>query len=186
MSVSADTYIVISLMFAVFAAVAAVGTSLVLGVGFERLRMGFEVVRRQSGFFADAIHKLDQRTAILDERTGEIKTTISALDHKIDRVEKETTFLADAINGLQMPLAVQAERPKDDNPFSAPVLPENFESSMEEPEDYYADSLLQAPEVTTTIPEQIAAPLPAQDIHKSGLSNLLVSYLVSEARPVIH
>ena len=62
MSISAETYIVISLMFAVFAAVAAVGTSVVLGAGVERLRAGFELVKRQSGFFSDAIYKLDQRT----------------------------------------------------------------------------------------------------------------------------
>lgn len=70
MSVDAETYIVISLMFAVFAAVAAVGSSMVLGAGFERLRAGFELVRRQSGFSADAIHKLDQRTQKLDGRNS--------------------------------------------------------------------------------------------------------------------
>ena len=70
MSVSAEMYIVISLMFAVFAAVAAIGTSLVLGVGFERLRAGFEVVKKQTGFFADAIHQLDERTRELDEKAA--------------------------------------------------------------------------------------------------------------------
>lgn len=101
MSVSAETYIVISLMFAVFAAVAAVGTSVVLGAGFERLRAGFEVVRKQSGFFADAIYKLDQRTQKLDEEHAKIKGTVTHLGERVDRVEKTATFLADGINSIE-------------------------------------------------------------------------------------
>ena len=101
MSVSAETYIVISLMFAVFAAVAAVGTSVVLGAGFERLRAGFEVVRKQSGFFADAIYKLDRRTQKLDEEHAKIKGTVTHMGERIDRVEKTATFLADGINSIE-------------------------------------------------------------------------------------
>ena len=101
MSVSAETYIVISLMFAVFAAVAAVGTSVVLGAGFERLRAGFEVVRNQSGFFADAIYKLDQRTQKLDEDQAKIKGNVTHLGERVERAEKTTTFLADGINSLE-------------------------------------------------------------------------------------
>ncbi len=100
MSVSAETYIVISLMFAVFAAVAAVGTSVVLGAGFERLRAGFDLVKRQSGFFADAIHKLDQRTQRLDEETSKIKAGVYSMGERMERVEKTSTFLADEINAL--------------------------------------------------------------------------------------
>lgn len=101
MSVSAETYIVISLMFAVFAAVAAVGTSVVLGAGFERLRAGFEVVRKQSGFFADAIYKLDQRTQKLDEDHAKLKGNVTHLGERVERVEKTATFLADGINSLE-------------------------------------------------------------------------------------
>lgn len=101
MSVSAETYIVISLMFAVFAAVAAVGTSVVLGAGFERLRAGFEVVRRQSGFFADAIHKLDQRTQKLDEEAQKVKAGIGGLHDRMDRVEKQATFMIDAVGSME-------------------------------------------------------------------------------------
>lgn len=101
MSVSAETYIVISLMFAVFAAVAAVGTSVVLGAGFERLRAGFEVVRKQSGFFADAIYKLDQRTQKLDEESAKLKGTVTHMGERVERVEKTATFLADGINSLE-------------------------------------------------------------------------------------
>lgn len=101
MSVSAETYIVISLMFAVFAAVAAVGTSIVLGAGFERLRAGFDLVKRQSGFFADAIHKLDQRTQKLDEETSRLKAGVYSMGERVDRVEKQTTFMAEAVNSLE-------------------------------------------------------------------------------------
>lgn len=101
MSVSAETYIVISLMFAVFAAVAAVGTSIVLGAGFERLRAGFDLVKRQSGFFADAIHKLDQRTQKLDEETSRLKAGAYSMGERVDRVEKQTTFMAEAVNSLE-------------------------------------------------------------------------------------
>ncbi len=101
MSVDAETYIVISLMFAVFAAVAAVGSSMVLGAGFERLRAGFDLVRRQSGFFADAIHKLDQRTQKLDEETSRLKSGLTGMGDRVDRVEKQTIFLGDAINSIE-------------------------------------------------------------------------------------
>ncbi len=115
MSVDAETYIVISLMFAVFAAVAAVGTSVVLGAGFERLRAGFEVVRRQSGFFADAIYKLDQRTQKLDEDAAKLKGTVYSMSDRVERVEKTTSFLADEINSMEQRILqgtpVQPEQP---------------------------------------------------------------------------
>ena len=101
MSVSAETYIVISLMFAVFAAVAAVGTSVVLGAGFERLRAGFDVIRRQSGFFADAIHKLDQRTQKLDEEQARMKGQVYHLGERVERADKQVTFAVEAIGALE-------------------------------------------------------------------------------------
>jgi hypothetical protein len=116
MSVSADTYIVIALMFAVFAAVAAVGTSVVLGAGFERLRAGFDLVKRQSGFFADAIYKLDQRTEKLSEETAKLKAGITGMGERVDRVEKTATFMADAINSIEQRILqgtpTQAPQPK--------------------------------------------------------------------------
>ena len=116
MSVSAETYIVISLMFAVFAAVAAVGTSVVLGAGFERLRAGFEVVRRQSGFFSDAIYKLDQRTEKLAEETAKLKSGLNGMGDRVERVEKTATFLADSINSIEARILqgtpMQAPQPK--------------------------------------------------------------------------
>lgn len=117
MTVSAETYIVISLMFAVFAAVAAVGTSVVLGAGFERLRAGFELVKRQSGFFSDAIYKLDQRTQKLDEETAKLKAGAYSMGERMERVEKTTTFLADGINSLE-------QRILAGTPAQAPVQPQ--------------------------------------------------------------
>ncbi len=116
MSISAETYIVISLMFAVFAAVAAVGTSVVLGAGFERLRAGFEIVRRQSGFFSDAIYKLDQRTEKLAEETAKLKSGLTGMGDRVERVEKTATFLADSINSIESRILqgtpMQAQQPK--------------------------------------------------------------------------
>lgn len=70
MTLSVETCLVVALAFAVFAAVAAIGSSLVLGIGFERLRASFEVVKKQSGYFSDAIFRLDHRVEIL-EKQGE-------------------------------------------------------------------------------------------------------------------
>lgn len=61
MEVSVETYLVVALAFAVFSAVTAIGSSLVLGIGFERLRAGFEIVRKQTGYFSDAIFTLEKR-----------------------------------------------------------------------------------------------------------------------------
>ena len=69
-----ETYMVVALAFAVFSAVTAVGTSLVLGIGYERVRNGLErvkesmeIVNKQTGYFADAIFKIDRKVADLDK-----------------------------------------------------------------------------------------------------------------------
>ncbi|MFN3828029.1 MAG: hypothetical protein ACK4NR_10455 [Micavibrio sp.] len=76
MEVSVETYLVVALAFAVFSAVTAIGSSLVLGIGFERLRAGFEVVRKQTGYFSDAIFTLEKRVDEQDVKlaTGGINT----------------------------------------------------------------------------------------------------------------
>jgi hypothetical protein len=68
MTLSVETCLVVALAFAVFAAVAAIGSSLVLGIGFERLRASFEIVKKQSGYFSDAIFRLDHRVEILENK----------------------------------------------------------------------------------------------------------------------
>jgi hypothetical protein len=67
MELNVETLLVVALAFAVFAAVASIGSSLVLGVGFERLRAGFEIVRKQSAYFSDAIYQLDHRVNELEK-----------------------------------------------------------------------------------------------------------------------
>jgi len=122
MTLDVETLVAVSLMMAVFSAVAAVGTSLVLGAGFERLRNGFEVVTKQTGFFSDAIHKLEQKVEVVDEQTqsfthsihsleakvvnvGEqanvFSDTVAKLDQKVSVVDKQTGFFSDAIHRLE-------------------------------------------------------------------------------------
>lgn len=76
MDVSVETYLVVALAFAVFSAVTAIGSSLVLGIGFERLRAGFEIVRKQTGYFSDSIFTLEKRVDEQDVKlaTGGINT----------------------------------------------------------------------------------------------------------------
>lgn len=117
-----ETVVAVSLMMAVFSAVAAVGTSIVLGAGFERLRTGFEVVRKQTGFFSDAIHKLEQKVEIVDgqansfgnsihtleekvlnvgEQANAFSSSMQKLEKKVDIVDKQTGFFSDAIHKLE-------------------------------------------------------------------------------------
>jgi|TARA_R110002126_G_scaffold13118_3_gene56668 hypothetical protein len=76
-----QTYMVISLAFAVFAAIAAVGAAITLSVSFERLRSGFQkvkemvdVMNRQTGFFSTAIHNIEQKVEALDARQDVLET----------------------------------------------------------------------------------------------------------------
>lgn len=122
MTLNVETIVAVSLMMAVFSAVAAVGTSLVLGAGFERLRNGFEVIRKQTGFFSDAIHKLEQKVEVVDEQAQNFgqsinkleakitnvgdqanvfSDTVSKLEQKVEVVDKQTGFFSDALNKLE-------------------------------------------------------------------------------------
>lgn len=67
MNAMMETCLIIALSFAVFSAVATVGASLALGIGFERLRAGYEVIRKQSGYFSDQIYRLDKRVETLEK-----------------------------------------------------------------------------------------------------------------------
>lgn len=93
MTLSAETLLVVSLMMAVFAAVSTVGTSLFLGAGFERLRAGFETIKKQTAYFSDAIHNLD---------------------HRVDHVEKQSGYFFEAITGLEQ--AQNKPQPLNDMP----------------------------------------------------------------------
>lgn len=201
MSVSAETYIVISLMFAVFAAVAAVGTSVVLGAGFERLRAGFEIVRRQSGFFADAIYKLDQRTQKLDEDASKLKGVVYGMSDRVERVEKTATFLADGINSLEQRILqgtpVQPEQPIPRQPVrmsavhrSVTVEPRRQDWTIPSPapeqtmraslaSDLFRDFPEEAPAASDLMAEEIIDD--PQDDSPEGFTTLLSRYFTGES-----
>ncbi|MBI1301819.1 MAG: hypothetical protein GC137_09215 [Alphaproteobacteria bacterium] len=122
MSVEVETIVAVSIMMAVFSAVAAIGSSIVLGVGFERLRSGFEVIRKQTGFFSDAIHKLEEKMEVVDGQTNKFSEAISIMEakvnnvgdqanafndsmvklsKKVDIVDKQAGFFGDAIHKLE-------------------------------------------------------------------------------------
>ncbi|MCC7305265.1 MAG: hypothetical protein IT558_03285 [Alphaproteobacteria bacterium] len=122
MTLEVDTVVAVSLMMAVFSAVAAVGTSIVLGVGFERLRAGFEIVSKQTGFFSDAIHKLERKVEVVDkqadsfthsistleskvvavgEQAGSFSSSMQKLEQKVDIVDRQAGFFGDAIYKLE-------------------------------------------------------------------------------------
>lgn len=101
MSLSAEMFIVVSLLLAVFAAISAVGTSIVLGVGYERLRAGFDTVKKQTAFFADAIHKLDNRSTELGREQEEMKKTVGDMSVRVDSVEKQTGFFFSSLQSLE-------------------------------------------------------------------------------------
>lgn len=88
MNISTDTLLVVSLMMAVFAAVTTLGTSLILGVGFERLRNGLEILKKQTGFFSDSLHRLDQRTESLEKQGAYFFQTVHALEQKMVEAPK--------------------------------------------------------------------------------------------------
>jgi len=183
MSVSADMYIVISLMFAVFAAVAAVGTSVVLGAGYERLRAGFEIIRKQTGFFADAIHKLDERTKALGEETGAMKEAVSSLSVTVERVDKQTGFFSDAIQSIEQRMS--PEQPKREEPVvekDEPILPREMDYLTMDQDEPNMDILndmqfMTAGQKEAPRPEQVAKEKPQE----KGLSNLLSSYFRGES-----
>lgn len=122
MSLEVETIVAVSVMMAVFSAVAAVGTSIVLGAGFERLRCGFEVVRKQTGFFSDAIHKLEQKVEEVDGHTASFSHAIAVMESKVSNVgeqanafgesmqmmarkvevvDKQTSFFSDSLHRLE-------------------------------------------------------------------------------------
>tara|TARA_R110001592_G_scaffold20926_9_gene84631 strand:- start:17074 stop:17712 length:639 start_codon:yes stop_codon:yes gene_type:complete len=101
MSIEVETVVAVSVMMAVFSAVAAVGTSIVLGAGFERLRTGFEVVRKQTGFFSDAIHKLEEKMEVVDEQTGKFSQSISVMEAKVNNVGDQANAFIDSVQSLE-------------------------------------------------------------------------------------
>lgn len=101
MTLEVETVVAVSLMMAVFSAVAAVGTSIVLGAGFERLRSGFEVIRKQTGFFSDAIHKLEQKVEIVDRQANQFGSAMHQLESKVSNVGEQANVFCESIQKLE-------------------------------------------------------------------------------------
>lgn len=106
MSLEVETIVAISVMMAVFSAVAAVGTSIVLGAGFERLRSGFEVIRKQTGFFSDAIHKLEQKVEVVDKQTCTFSRAIEQMEGKVSNVGEQANAFTESIQHLERKVEV--------------------------------------------------------------------------------
>ncbi|MCB1563317.1 MAG: hypothetical protein KDJ75_07070 [Alphaproteobacteria bacterium] len=106
MTLEVETVVAVSLMMAVFSAVAAVGTSIVLGAGFERLRSGFEVVRKQTGFFSDAIHKLEQKVEIVDEQANSFGQSMHTLEEKVMNVGEQANAFSSSMQKLEKKVEV--------------------------------------------------------------------------------
>ncbi|MCB9979737.1 MAG: hypothetical protein H6863_01185 [Rhodospirillales bacterium] len=108
MTITVETFMLISLTFAVFAAVTAIGASILLSVGYERLRSGLQrlkdgldLVTRQTSFFSESIHKLDEKVLSVEVQTGRFSESIDKLQGNVERVDKQTGFFSDAINRLE-------------------------------------------------------------------------------------
>ena len=101
MTLEVETVMAVSLMMAVFSAIAAVGTSIVLGAGFERLRAGFDIVRKQTGFFSDAIHKLEQKVEVVDKQASDFSHSIHTLEGKVLNVGEQADLFVSTVNKLE-------------------------------------------------------------------------------------
>ncbi len=106
MTLEVETVVAVSLMMAVFSAVAAVGTSIVLGAGFERLRCGFDIVRKQTGFFSDAIHKLEQKSEAVDRQANNFSHSIQTLEGKVLNVGEQADLFAASVQKLEQKVDV--------------------------------------------------------------------------------
>jgi len=185
MPLSGEMFIVISLMFAVFSAVAAVGTSIVLGVGFERLRAGFELVKKQTGFFSDAIHKLDQKT-------DEIQKSVVDLSTRMVDVEKQSGFFFESLHSLEAKIlkGSPAQQPTASSDMPKVEAIEELEEIEEEPS-------MNAPNIDWSLTaetgqllkkrqekvRQKPQALQPEKPTSTGLSNMLVSYLMNDNSP---
>lgn len=130
MDVSVETYLVVALAFAVFSAVTAIGSSLVLGIGFERLRAGFEVVRKQTGYFSDAIFTLEKRVDEQDIKmaTGGINT--DKAESLVRHAENLLTELTHVARGMKEEAVPQQAEQAEEAPATIAVKNESLPLTM--------------------------------------------------------
>lgn len=113
-----ETCLIIALSFAVFSAVATIGASLALGIGYERLRAGFEVIRKQTGYFSDQIYRLDTRVEKLETQDRPAPAEITATD-RTEQGDQKPSFLS--VNSSAIAKARQEQNP--DVSFDASTAP---------------------------------------------------------------
>ncbi|MCB9989513.1 MAG: hypothetical protein H6868_09330 [Rhodospirillales bacterium] len=159
MSGLVETYIVVSLLLAVFGAVTAMGSCLVFGVGMERLRAGFEVIKNQTGFFSDAIHKLEEKMVEVDKQVELTGSVVKTLENKVDVVDKQTSFFSDSIYRLEQKVEKIQEAPKVSE---APVVVRESRIQADR-----ADALVSHAESLLTEVNQLAMKM--KDANSNGL-----------------
>ncbi len=97
MTAMMETCLIVALSFAVFSAVATVGASLALGIGFERLRAGYEVIRKQTGYFSDQIYRLDKRVETLEKDDRPASAEASARELLVEDERPQTLSVDNAL-----------------------------------------------------------------------------------------
>lgn len=100
MTLNVETILAVSIMLSVFAAVTTVGASLFLGVGFERLRAGFEVISKQTGFFSDMLNRLEKKVEVADVQAAQAAKTARSLEMKVDGMMEQANLFAGSIQKL--------------------------------------------------------------------------------------
>lgn len=129
MDVSVETYLVVALAFAVFSAVTAIGSSLVLGIGFERLRAGFEVVRKQTGYFSDAIYTLEKRVDDQDTKMASGGINTDKAESLVRHAENLLTELTHVARGMKTETA-EAPAVEESRPMTIDVKNDTLPSTM--------------------------------------------------------
>lgn len=102
-------------MLSVFAAIAALGSSLVLGAGFERLRAGFEAIAKQTGLFGDMLNKLEKKVEVVDGQTAKAANSVRTLELKVDGLTEQSNIFAGSIQEIAVKVGCV-----DSLPFAGP------------------------------------------------------------------
>lgn len=130
MDVSVETYLVVALAFAVFSAVTAIGSSLVLGIGFERLRAGFEIVRKQTGYFSDAIFTLEKRVDEQDVKMATGGMNTDKAESLVRHAENLLTELTHVARGMKEEATAPVEAEEETAPATIAVKSESLPPTM--------------------------------------------------------
>ncbi len=98
MSMEIETVLVVSVMMAVFSTVMAVGTAIVLGAAFKRLSYGFEIIKKQTGFFSDTIYMLEENIDNISKTISNMDKKDIEIENKINIVRRQISFLGTLVD----------------------------------------------------------------------------------------